>query len=111
MVIVVSALVRWTGPTTLADSARSQGLASLLYVTNWKLIGAGVSYGGTLAAGSPFVHLWSLAVEEQFYLAWPLVLVGLLALGGSARWPIVVDHRDRRARVGGVDGVPLRPEP
>ena len=90
MVIVVSALVRWTGPTTLADSARSQGLAALLYVTNWKLIGSGVTYGGAVAAGSPFVHLWSLAVEEQFYLAWPLVLIGLLALSGKRRWPVVL---------------------
>ena len=89
MVIVVSALVLWTGPTTLADTARSQGLASLLYVANWNLIGTGVSYGGALAAGSPFVHLWSLAVEEQFYLVWPLVLVGLLALCKRRRWPVV----------------------
>ena len=89
MVIVVSALVLWTGPTTLADTARSQGLASLLYVANWNLIHAGVSYGGALVAGSPFVHLWSLAVEEQFYLVWPVVLIGLLALFRTRRWPVI----------------------
>ena len=90
MVIVVSALVRWTGPTTVADSARSQGIASLLYVANWKLIGSGVTYGGAVAASSPFVHLWSLSVEEQFYLVWPLALIGLLALFRNRRWPVAL---------------------
>ena len=89
MVIVVSALLHWTGPSELADTTRSQGLASLLYVANWKLIAAGVSYSGALATNSPFVHLWSLAVEEQFYLVWPLVLIGLLALCRDRRWPVV----------------------
>ncbi len=85
LVIVVCAVVRWSGPPALASSARSQGLASLLYVTNWKLIGAGVSYGGVVGASSPFLHLWSLAVEEQFYLVWPLALVGIIAVCRNRR--------------------------
>ncbi len=89
LVVVVTEVVRRTGPAAVADAARGQGLASMLYVANWKLIGAGVSYGGALGARSPFVHLWSLAVEEQFYLVWPLVLVGLLAISRTRQWPVV----------------------
>lgn len=51
--------------------------AALLYVSNWWLIFQDVSYFEKFGPPSPFGHLWSLAVEEQFYLVWPL----LLALG------------------------------
>src|SRR5207249_12207784 len=87
MVVVVTALLRYLAPTSVASSARGQGLAAMLYVTNWKLISAGVSYGGAIGARSPFVHLWSLAVEEQFYLVWPLVLIALLAISRNRAWP------------------------
>jgi peptidoglycan/LPS O-acetylase OafA/YrhL len=89
MVVVVTALLRYLAPTSVASSARGQGLAAMLYVTNWKLISAGVSYGGAIGARSPFVHLWSLAVEEQFYLVWPLVLIALLAISRKRAWPVV----------------------
>jgi peptidoglycan/LPS O-acetylase OafA/YrhL len=89
MVIVVTALLRYLAPTSVASSARGQGLAAMLYVTNWKLIASSVSYGGAIGARSPFVHLWSLAVEEQFYLVWPIVLVGLLAISRKRTWPVV----------------------
>jgi peptidoglycan/LPS O-acetylase OafA/YrhL len=89
LVVVVTVWVRVTGPSSLVPSVRTQGLAALLYATNWKLIAAGVTYGGAQGASSPFVHLWSLAVEEQFYLCWPLLLLGLLALGRARRAPVV----------------------
>ncbi|MGI9052955.1 MAG: acyltransferase family protein [Ilumatobacteraceae bacterium] len=59
---------------------RGDVIASLTYVTNWYQIWVGQGY---TAAGdfAPLRHLWSLAVEEQFYLLWPLVMVGLMRLG------------------------------
>ncbi|MHB2021747.1 MAG: acyltransferase family protein [Mycobacteriales bacterium] len=54
---------------------RSDALAGLGYVTNWWLIVRHQSYFQTFGRPSPFTHLWSLAIEEQFYLLWPLVLV------------------------------------
>ncbi len=89
MVIVVTELVRRFDPPSVAGAARSQGLSALVYLTNWKLIVSGVSYGGAVGSRSPFVHLWSLAVEEQFYLIWPVVLVALLAISRKRVWPVL----------------------
>lgn len=49
-------------------------LASLVYVANWQLISDGTPYFASFVVPSPVRHLWSLAIEEQFYLVWPLVM-------------------------------------
>lgn len=81
LLFVVALWVRLADLRVVAPAVRSQGLASLGYVTNWKLVADGVSYNTDVGGASPLVHLWSLAVEEQFYLVWPIVLVALLAFG------------------------------
>jgi len=60
---------------------RGDGFAALGYVANWRFIASGASYFNAFAP-SPLRHLWSLAVEEQFYLVWPLVLVVVLRRHG-----------------------------
>jgi peptidoglycan/LPS O-acetylase OafA/YrhL len=68
-------------------SVRGDSLAALAYVTNWRFIIDQQSYFETFMRPSAFRHLWSLAVEEQFYLLWPLLLAGALALF-KRRWVV-----------------------
>ncbi len=63
---------------------RGQLLAALTYSTNWYLVATDNSYFAHVGRPPLLEHLWSLAVEEQFYLLWPLVLVVLLACSGAA---------------------------
>lgn len=55
-------------------------LATLGYVANWRFVLGDEAYFGQVAAPSPVRHAWSLAVEEQFYIVYPLLLIGLLAV-------------------------------
>ena len=62
---------------------RDDAIAAFGYVTNWYLVLANKPYFETVGRPSPLQHLWSLAVEEQFYLLWPLLfIVGMTRL----RW-------------------------
>lgn len=60
---------------------RADGLWTIFYGANWHLIGSGQSYFDAFSAPSPLRHAWSLAIEEQFYLVWPLLVLGALWLG------------------------------
>jgi len=61
---------------------RGDGLATVFYVANWHSILAHQSYFAQFSAPSPLQHTWSLAIEEQFYFLWPLILLALLHVAG-----------------------------
>ncbi|HWB70196.1 MAG TPA: acyltransferase, partial [Solirubrobacterales bacterium] len=67
------------------DQLRGDALASLLYVANWHFIFEHQSYFELFQRPSLFRHLWSLSVEEQFYLFWPLAFAAGMTLFGRRR--------------------------
>lgn len=68
--VAVYALV--VAPAVTRRSLRWDGLATLGYVANWRLVLSHQGYFEQLAGASPLRHAWSLAVEEQWYLLWPI---------------------------------------
>ena len=99
MLAMVAVVLVWTMAADRAQlgAVRGDAVATLLYVANWHEIATTSSYWAIFDAPSPLQHTWSLAIEEQFYLAWPLV-VGGVAL-------IAVRLRRRLAPVLGVVAV------
>ena len=79
-------------PGEFAD-LRLDSLSTLFYVANWHFIFGGGNYFDLTAQPSPLAHMWSLSIEEQFYIVWPPVALVMLRLGRRLRpsrrlWPI-----------------------
>lgn len=91
LVVIVATAVAFSLVATPVErfDVRSDGGASLWYSANWHFIIEARQYFQDSVDSSPFLHMWSLSVEEQFYIAWPLLLTGLFAIGwlrSSKRW-------------------------
>lgn len=69
-------------PPLQARRAFMDGIASALYVGNYRFAGQGTDYLLSDMPPSPFQHYWSLAVEEQFYLVWPALIIATAWLTG-----------------------------
>ena len=75
-------------PQAIGD-LRGAALAALFYVANWFFILTGQSYFADSLGPSPLEHTWSLAIEEQFYLVWPLLVLFLVRKAGSRAFVVV----------------------
>ena len=105
MVAVVTLGARTLLPPEEVRLLRGDGLAALFYVANWRMILRGGDYFAQTASPSPLEHTWSLGIEEQFYLVWPLLMArptrrGRVAVARSscrARRALIaaVRHRSR----------------
>ena len=76
VVLVVTTLI---GDVSQRSDLPSGLLSAVFYVSNWNLIAHSQSYFDQFTSLSPLQHLWSLAIEEQFYVVWPLVVIACLA--------------------------------
>lgn len=76
VILFTLAACYFISPALGSDYAR-EGIASVFYSENWVLAANATDYFAAQGA-SPFQHYWSLAVEEQFYLFWPLLIAALL---------------------------------
>ena len=82
---VVVAVVAWIGDAAQAKSIPGDAWSALAQVANWHYLLKGTSYGDLFRSPSPLLHFWSLAIAEQFYLVFPLVVAGALAAGRRRR--------------------------
>ena len=83
IVILITGIAGWfLLPTSMRETFGKDLIAASTYLSNFLFALWNNDYQNLNATPSPFIHFWSLAVEEQFYLFWPLTLLALYKFGG-----------------------------
>jgi peptidoglycan/LPS O-acetylase OafA/YrhL len=89
LVTTILAGYHWLG-FLRGDEIAADGRWAALFASNFNFAAQGVDYLQSQSAPSPLQHFWSLAVEEQFYLVWPAVVVLLIWLGLRHATPLLL---------------------
>lgn len=79
LLVVVASTLLWVAASDWQGLSR-EFIAGALYVENWLLVGRSVDYLAQDSTASPVQHFWSLSVEEQFYIFWPVLLLTAAAI-------------------------------
>ena len=83
-------LYAWAGGSAVVPAQlRSPALATIFYAANWQQIATASSYFSHFQAVSPLQHTWSLSIEEQYYLVWPLLLIGVTRIARRRFTPVL----------------------
>ncbi|MBY0276153.1 acyltransferase [Candidatus Binatia bacterium] len=84
-IALAAAFVLHAGTPSQSAHFRWDGVAALVYGANFRAMSGGASYWQMFSRPSPLQHYWSLSIEEQFYLVYPLLLLGIARLAGATR--------------------------
>ena len=87
--VLVTTLVlgAWLVAPTARRALVGDAQAAALYVANWRYAGQATAYSDTNVEDGLLVHFWSLAIEEQFYFVWPLLILAAAWIGRRSRLP------------------------
>ncbi|MGK2882402.1 MAG: acyltransferase family protein [Mycobacterium sp.] len=100
LVITLTAVVAWfVAPLLSVFTAMFDLLWSIFYIGNWRFINQGNDYLAGTSDYNVALHFWSLAVEEQFYLVWPALLIAIVWVAKKFDWSV------RRAVAVGIGAV------